>query len=86
MADENQNENLSVGEEEYKKIKYTHNKRRLKQRKMQRQVVQSQKRLKRMHTLYRVFLLFGMIFLMIYGEDLIFLTIGANILRSVTGK
>lgn len=45
--------------------KYNQN-RRLKQAKLQRQIRQSQKRLNRLRVLYKVFLIFGMIFLIMF--------------------
>ncbi len=51
-----------MSNEEYTKTRY-HQNRRLKQAKMQRQIRKSQRRLNRLRVMYRMFLVFGMIFL-----------------------
>ena len=50
-----------MSNEEYTKIRY-HQNRRLKQARMQRQIRKSQRRLNRLRSMYKMFLVFGMIF------------------------
>lgn len=54
-----------MSEEEFERPRYRQN-RRLKQAQMQRQIRRSQRRLNRLRVLYRIFLVFGMIFLGFY--------------------
>lgn len=51
-----------MSNEEYRRTRY-HQNRRLKQAKMQRQIRKSQRRLNRLRVMYKLFLVFGMIFL-----------------------